>query len=584
MTAGVTMRSSKGRTVLYVLVGCSIAFLVYILSSTHNKLKFTEESNDKCQQQRDSLSAQLQVLYEHKSRLEKSLQNEMAEKKKVESEMRTFRETVDREKAEAVGRYSELQQKYDEVKKNNLEDFNNLKGSYATLVGDKEKLEADMGKYVKALEQQKSNEANLHEHIKELSSSLRTAEAALEQERNKYSVAQSQLDTCQSIRLQLAAQLAQSNVAIKSNAEAPVVMKSVMKEQRDLRPLPNAVPSALPDGVPNAIHIPSRQNIILEKTPVAPKLSQEEVKDEKLAGGAMGLHEKEQQKLQAPVPPEDNAGVLQLPLSANKLAGGGTKGKSLSSAAHPLKLEQAPVAAEPPSAGAVIFNRSASTRNALDNNPPRYQAVPPQDGNGVAPNYQAAPPHDQAPPPPPPPGEQQQAAPHDFIHVQDAEKPESVPQDAQGKENQQEGAIQAPQAADLVQKEDGGDNVLVPPKSGEAGDGGEAGPAEVGRARPEVGEGAQKMGNLARPLIEAPQQGAGRRGPVYPHGEEDNREYAEPVREDDAGDDQDADGAIFGADHRKQFQDADFDDQMVEPENQQAVNQMHGEGLMVNPK
>ncbi|XP_064459708.1 tropomyosin-1, isoforms 33/34-like isoform X5 [Ornithodoros turicata] len=529
MTAGVTMRSSKGRTVLYVLVGCSIAFLVYILSSTHNKLKFTEESNDKCQQQRDSLSAQLQVLYEHKSRLEKSLQNEMAEKKKVESEMRTFRETVDREKAEAVGRYSELQQKYDEVKKNNLEDFNNLKGSYATLVGDKEKLEADMGKYVKALEQQKSNEANLHEHIKELSSSLRTAEAALEQERNKYSVAQSQLDTCQSIRLQLAAQLAQSNVAIKSNAEAPVVMKSVMKEQRDLRPLPNAVPSALPDGVPNAIHIPSRQNIILEKTPVAPKLSQEEVKDEKLAGGAMGLHEKEQQKLQAPVPPEDNAGVLQLPLSANKLAGGGTKGKSLSSAAHPLKLEQAPVAAEPPSAGAVIFNRSASTRNALDNNPPRYQAVPPQDGNGVAPNYQAAPPHDQAPPPPPPPGEQQQAAPHDFIHVQDAEKPESVPQDAQGKENQQEGAIQAPQAADLqVQKEDGGDNVLVPPKSGEAGDGGEAGPAEVGRARPEVGEGAQKMGNLARPLIEAPQQGAGRRGPVYPHGEEDNREYAEP--------------------------------------------------------
>uniref|UniRef100_A0A6G5AD78 Uncharacterized protein n=1 Tax=Rhipicephalus microplus TaxID=6941 RepID=A0A6G5AD78_RHIMP len=82
MNTAVIMRNSKVRTFLYVLLGCCMLFTVFLLSSTHTKLKDSQESNDKCQQQRDSLSAQLQVVYEHKSRLEKTLQLETTDRKK----------------------------------------------------------------------------------------------------------------------------------------------------------------------------------------------------------------------------------------------------------------------------------------------------------------------------------------------------------------------------------------------------------------------------------------------------------------------------------------------------------------------
>lgn len=54
------MRNSRGKFFVYVAVLGVLCFIVFLLSSTHSSLKELESVNEKCQQQRDSLSAQLQ--------------------------------------------------------------------------------------------------------------------------------------------------------------------------------------------------------------------------------------------------------------------------------------------------------------------------------------------------------------------------------------------------------------------------------------------------------------------------------------------------------------------------------------------
>lgn len=56
----VIMRNSRGKLFVYVAVLGVLCFIVFLLSSTHTSLKELESVNEKCQQQRDSLSAQLQ--------------------------------------------------------------------------------------------------------------------------------------------------------------------------------------------------------------------------------------------------------------------------------------------------------------------------------------------------------------------------------------------------------------------------------------------------------------------------------------------------------------------------------------------
>ncbi|GFV14851.1 golgi integral membrane protein 4 [Trichonephila clavipes] len=57
----VIMRNSRGKLFIYVAVLGVLCFIVFLLSNTHTSLKELEGVNEKCQQQRDSLSAQLQV-------------------------------------------------------------------------------------------------------------------------------------------------------------------------------------------------------------------------------------------------------------------------------------------------------------------------------------------------------------------------------------------------------------------------------------------------------------------------------------------------------------------------------------------
>lgn len=74
----------------------------------------------KYQQHQESLSAQLQVVYEHRSRLEKSLQKERMEHKKAKDDHLVFKleseQLLNKEKQESTNRFSALQAQHQLLK------------------------------------------------------------------------------------------------------------------------------------------------------------------------------------------------------------------------------------------------------------------------------------------------------------------------------------------------------------------------------------------------------------------------------------------------------------------------------------
>uniref|UniRef100_A0A8C2KUJ5 Golgi integral membrane protein 4b n=1 Tax=Cyprinus carpio TaxID=7962 RepID=A0A8C2KUJ5_CYPCA len=86
----------------------------------HKELKKTEATALKYQQHQESLSAQLQVVYEHHSKLEKSLQKERLEHKKAEEDLLVFKresqKALNKEKQESTYRLNALQTEHQILK------------------------------------------------------------------------------------------------------------------------------------------------------------------------------------------------------------------------------------------------------------------------------------------------------------------------------------------------------------------------------------------------------------------------------------------------------------------------------------
>lgn len=181
-------------------------FTVFLLSSTHTKLKDSQESNDKCQQQRDSLSAQLQVVYEHKSRLEKTLQLETTDRKKAEDAAKTLRDQAERDRADARDKIKSLQKDLTEFQASQTEEFKNLKASFDTLHQEKEKVDNELANHVALLQQERDSKTKLARQLEELLQSRKT-EGQLDL------MLQRQLETCRAETSQLYAKLQQQNLA-----------------------------------------------------------------------------------------------------------------------------------------------------------------------------------------------------------------------------------------------------------------------------------------------------------------------------------------------------------------------------------
>ncbi|XP_076358401.1 uncharacterized protein LOC143250987 isoform X2 [Tachypleus tridentatus] len=183
MNSGSAMRNSKARSILYALAVCGMCLTAYLLSRTHSELKTIEKSHNRCIQQRDSLSAQLQVVYEHKNRLEKSLQEEKASYKNfrldsqksivsLQSQMGTEKKLA-QEKLDSINKeHEELQEQFDESdrKVNMMKDLvERLKQNLTQAEEARMQSQSEFNNQIQTIRQQKEEQiSKLEEVIREL--------------------------------------------------------------------------------------------------------------------------------------------------------------------------------------------------------------------------------------------------------------------------------------------------------------------------------------------------------------------------------------------------------------------------------
>ncbi|XP_036817033.1 Golgi integral membrane protein 4 isoform X3 [Oncorhynchus mykiss] len=117
--------SRRQRRIFQSLLLITVLFgMIYggmISYEMHNQLKRTEAMAVKYQQHQESLSAQLQVVYEHRSRLEKSLQKERMEHKKAKEDYLVYKleaqQSLNTEKQDSSNKFNSLHGQHQMLKK-----------------------------------------------------------------------------------------------------------------------------------------------------------------------------------------------------------------------------------------------------------------------------------------------------------------------------------------------------------------------------------------------------------------------------------------------------------------------------------
>ncbi|KAM4693025.1 Golgi integral membrane protein 4 [Discoglossus pictus] len=144
------MCSRRQKRVLQALASLAViiafiygALLNYDLQS---QLKKAETVSLKYQQHQESLSAQLQVVYEHRSRLEKSLQKERLEHKKAKEDFLVYKleaqETLNKGRQDSNNRYNALSVQHQMLKSQHDE----LRKRHSSLQVENQKLGEDLSK------------------------------------------------------------------------------------------------------------------------------------------------------------------------------------------------------------------------------------------------------------------------------------------------------------------------------------------------------------------------------------------------------------------------------------------------------
>uniref|UniRef100_A0A672PFC1 Golgi integral membrane protein 4-like n=1 Tax=Sinocyclocheilus grahami TaxID=75366 RepID=A0A672PFC1_SINGR len=166
---------------LIFVCGTLCAFMVSY--EMHKELKKTESTALKYQQHQESLSAQLQVVYEHHSKLEKSLQKERLEHKKAEEDLLVFKresqKALNKEKQESTYRLNALQTEHQILKSQHedlkmqyyeLQEKHQNQGQDHERVLDEHRLEMDNLQREKEVEisRLKENVYNLREENRQL--------------------------------------------------------------------------------------------------------------------------------------------------------------------------------------------------------------------------------------------------------------------------------------------------------------------------------------------------------------------------------------------------------------------------------
>ncbi|XP_051952681.1 Golgi integral membrane protein 4-like [Xyrauchen texanus] len=162
MGNGVCSRKQKKifQTLLLVTVVFGMIYGGMMFYEMHKELERTEALALKYQQHQESLSAQLQVVYEHRSRLEKSLQKERLEHKKSKDDYLVYKleaqQSLNKEKQDTSARFNSLHAQHQMLKNQH----NDLKKQYYELQ-EQHQLQGD--EHNKAIDEHKQKLGQLHQ-------------------------------------------------------------------------------------------------------------------------------------------------------------------------------------------------------------------------------------------------------------------------------------------------------------------------------------------------------------------------------------------------------------------------------------
>ncbi|XP_009669845.1 Golgi integral membrane protein 4 isoform X4 [Struthio camelus] len=175
MGTGMCSRRQKGllQTGFCLLAVACLGSGVFMYNHLQQKVRNTEVLAQKYKQQQEALSAQLQVVYEHRSRLERSLQKERGEHKKTKEDFLVYKleaqEALNKEKQDSMNRYGALSSQH-KILKNQHEDVKkqllDLQLQHNTLKLEHRKtLEIHSQKYAQLQQEKDSEVTNLQDTV-----------------------------------------------------------------------------------------------------------------------------------------------------------------------------------------------------------------------------------------------------------------------------------------------------------------------------------------------------------------------------------------------------------------------------------
>ncbi|XP_029178747.1 Golgi integral membrane protein 4-like [Nylanderia fulva] len=163
-------RGRGGRLALYGGCGVVIVLLFLLYRAATSEMARLRELHEQCAHQQEALAAQLQVIFEYKVRLEKSLAEEKSSNAAVKQELqqRASREKSlrDKDSIEAMRRFDSLQQSYHLLQTEHQDLKDECKKHEKQALDETKKLEATLQDLRARLRQAEENRTKPLEHLK----------------------------------------------------------------------------------------------------------------------------------------------------------------------------------------------------------------------------------------------------------------------------------------------------------------------------------------------------------------------------------------------------------------------------------
>uniref|UniRef100_A0A2S2R4H3 Golgi integral membrane protein 4 n=1 Tax=Sipha flava TaxID=143950 RepID=A0A2S2R4H3_9HEMI len=143
MSARMVSRGGKTRFFGFVCMVLVFSAILYVFHETQVELDNVRHSSSSCSHQLESISSQLQVIVEHKLKLERSLEDEKQEHLKTKDELNAIiqdeKQLRDKQNVDSMNRYNEIERNHEvlqEEEKKIRRELETLKLNY---IGEKKK-------------------------------------------------------------------------------------------------------------------------------------------------------------------------------------------------------------------------------------------------------------------------------------------------------------------------------------------------------------------------------------------------------------------------------------------------------------